>query len=69
MTDEQWVWLYVNQVLDDEDKLNHMCDSCRDDVTSDTKCIRCGKPICVSESFTDPNFDMERYEKLAHSED
>lgn len=47
-----------------------MCPKCREEVTSSHKCIRCGKDIVEEESFVNPNFDMDRYNKLAgHVED
>jgi predicted amidophosphoribosyltransferase len=67
MTDEQWLWAYIQQAVDDEIKLEGMCPSCREEVTSKTnrRCSRCGKPIHEVESFTNPNFDMDRYNRLA----
>lgn len=48
-----------------------MCPKCREEVTSThKKCTRCGKDIIEQESFVNPNFDMDRYNKLAgHVED
>lgn len=63
MTDEQWVWVYANMALDNDEKLEGMCQSCRDEVTSDKRtCSHCGKTI--EEEFVNPNFDKERFEKL-----
>ena len=64
MSDEQWLWLFVNQRIDVDEKLERMCPECREEVTSGHKCIRCGKDIGVTESFVNPNFDMEKYEML-----
>jgi predicted amidophosphoribosyltransferase len=71
MTDEHWLWLLIHQAVDDDIKLEGMCESCREEVTSNvhTKCSRCGKPISVSESFTNPNFDVDRYNALANGTD
>lgn len=70
MSDEQWLWLFINQRIDADEKLEKMCPKCREEVTSTHKCIRCGKDIIESESFVNPNFDMDRYNKLAgHVED
>ena len=65
MSDEQWLWLFINQKIDADEKLEKMCPKCRDEVTSDHKCIRCGKDIIIEESFVNPNFDMDRYNELA----
>ena len=65
MTDEQWLWLFVNQRIDSEEKLEHMCPKCRSEVTSKDRCMRCGTHINVAESVRNPNFDIDRYNKLA----
>lgn len=65
MSDEQWLWLFVNQRIDIDEKLEKMCPKCREEVTSTQKCIRCGKDITESESFVNPNFDMDRYNRLS----
>ena len=70
MSDEQWLWLFVNQRIDIDEKLEGMCPKCKEEVTSSKKCTRCGKDINEEESFINPNFDMDRYNKLAgHVED
>lgn len=70
MSDEQWLWLFINQRIDADEKLEQMCSKCREEVTSDQKCIRCGKDIIEGESFVNPNFDMDRYNELSdHVED
>ena len=42
-----------------------MCPKCREEVTSGHKCIRCGKGIIEQETFVNPNFDIEKYNRLA----
>lgn len=43
-----------------------MCPTCRDEVTSGKhKCIRCGKEFSEDDSFVNPNFDIEKYNRLA----
>lgn len=66
MSDEQWLWLFVNQRIDADEKLERMCPKCREEVTSgNKKCIRCGKTIIEQESFVNPNFDIDKYNRLA----
>jgi hypothetical protein len=65
MSDEQWLWLFVNQRIDVDEKLEKMCPKCRDEVTSPHKCTRCGKDIITEETFINPNFDMDRYNELS----
>lgn len=68
MSDEQWLWLFVNQRIDADEKLEKMCPKCREEVTSEHRCIRCGKEIIEHESFINPNFDMDRYNMLAEAD-
>lgn len=73
MTDEQWLWLFANEALDADEKLDCMCPACQGDVTSNNKCIRCGKPLgrrrFGKADFVNPNFDAERFEALANGTD
>lgn len=73
MTDEQWLWLFANEALDADEKLDHMCPSCRSDATSGNRCIRCGKPLggrrFGKADFVNPNFDPERFDALANGTD
>lgn len=70
MTDEQWLWLFANQSLDNDEKLESMCDDCRNEVTSKVRCTRCGKVISNNnddtqeETFVNESFDMEKYEAM-----
>ena len=68
MSDEQWLWLFVNQRIDADERLEKMCPKCREEVTSEHRCIRCGKEIIEQESFINPNFDMDRYNMLAEAD-
>lgn len=68
MSDEQWLWLFVNQRVDADERLEKMCPKCREEVTSEHRCIRCGKEIIEQESFINPNFDMDRYNMLAEAD-
>ena len=64
LTDEQLVWLFINQLVDNDEKLERMCPDCRDEVTSKCKCTRCGKPMLPHdeyETFVNPNFNEEEY--------
>ena len=65
MSDEQWLWLFIHQRIDTDEKLSKMCPKCREEVTSSHRCIRCGKDIIEEESFVNPNFDMDRYNELS----
>ena len=66
MSDEQWLWLFVNQSIDSDEKFESMCPDCQNEVTSGVKkCIRCGKEINGGDSFVNPNFDIDKYNRLA----
>lgn len=72
MTDEQWLWLFINQAIDTDEELEGMCDDCRSEVTSTNRCSRCGKIISVREGHSgsdvetgiNDNFDIDRYEAM-----
>lgn len=67
MTDGQWLWLFINQIIDNEEHLEKMCPECRSEATSNNKCIRCGKVLTNDEDkFVNPNFDADRFERLSH---
>ena len=68
MTDGQWLWLFVNQVIDNEEQLEKMCPDCRNEVTSTHKCVRCGKVLAnkSEDMFINPNFDRSRFERLSN---
>lgn len=68
MSDGQWLWLFVNQLIDNEETLEKMCPECRDEATSNKKCIRCGKVLADNEEdvFINPNFDASKFERLSH---
>lgn len=69
MTDGQWLWLFVNQIIDNEEHLEKMCPDCRSEATSTHKCIRCGKVLTKDEDrFINPNFDASRFERLSRSD-
>ena len=70
MSDEQWLWLFVNQSIDSDEKFESMCPDCQNEVTSGAKkCIRCGKEINGGDSFVNSNFDMAKYNRLASIDD
>lgn len=66
MTDEQWLWIFANQSLDTDEKLENMCPECRNEVTQH-RCIRCGKKLSEhseGETYINKNFDEAKYEAL-----
>ena len=70
MTDEQWLWLFVNQLIDSEEHLEKMCPECKDEAISGKRCIRCGKVLTDdNDRFINPNFDRSKFEELSNGED
>ena len=41
-----------------------MCPDCRNEVISNNKCTRCGKPLTHIDDDVSTTFDMDRYERL-----
>jgi len=68
MTDEQWLWLFVNQLIDTDEQLEKMCGKCKDEVVSDNKkCIKCGCNLDHDdECFKNPSFDSSRFDTLSN---
>lgn len=64
MSDEQWLWLFINQQIDNDEKLEHMCPECRNAVISHNKCTRCGKPLTEKAEEVSTTFDEEKYNRL-----
>jgi len=65
MTDEQWLWLSINMDIDSDIKLEGMCEKCKTSAYNGRdKCSSCGDPI-DKVGFKNPNFDNEKYERLA----
>jgi hypothetical protein len=71
MTDEQWVWLFINESIDKDEQFEGMCDECKREVTSVRRCNRCGKVLANSDEdkFVNPNFDSSKFDKLSNGED
>lgn len=72
MTDEQWLWLFINQAVDADEELEGMCDDCRHEVTSTNRCSRCGKTLAPKgdyvgndiETGVSSSFDIDKYEAM-----
>ena len=52
-------------MIDNDEKLESMCDECITEVTSKNTCSRCGKKISKTDSFINPNFDINKFNKLS----
>lgn len=70
MTDEQWVWVFANMSLDNDEKLEHMCEKCVDRSTSGEYCVVCGEHLDMRTrngllDNVNINFDMAKFEKCA----
>lgn len=66
MTDEQWLWVYANWALDNDEELEGMCPDCQEKAMEHNKCSRCGVTLSsASDKFVNPNFDPKRFEELS----
>lgn len=63
MTDEQWLWLFVNDAVDTDEKMEHICDKCKSEITSN-RCTRCNKLINTGDNFINPNFNKSKFDGL-----
>lgn len=60
------MWIYCNIQIDLEEKIESMCDSCKEDVQDANKCIRCGDSITSSNiPIVNRSFDDDLFNKLA----
>ena len=50
--------------VDADEQMEKMCSKCKEEVTSDKSCTRCGKDIDNEETFINPNFDHNRFNRL-----
>ena len=68
MTDEQWVWLFLNEAIDSDEQFEQLCPTCQREVSSGKhNCPRCGKVLSKrgsEDSFINPNFDVNRFNQL-----
>jgi hypothetical protein len=60
MTDGQWLYMITNMMVDDEEEFEKLCGKCKSD-SKEPKCPGCGKS---KDTYINPNFDEERFEKL-----
>ena len=57
--------MYVHQAIDHDEMMESLCVKCKNEVTSDDKCMRCGKVRTENDSFVNPNFNYEKFNDLA----
>ena len=67
MTDEQWLWVYVNMAIDDDENKEHMCNRCIEESASNDTCIRCGKTL-HKDSFTNHNIDVDKFNRMSEED-
>ncbi len=53
--------------LDREDEEKNMCPVCVEE-SKQKKCIKCGKNLDMFEDEGNPNFDLDKFEKLKSGE-
>ncbi len=65
MTDRDYLWCALNLLLDDEQALNALCPSCREQAHS-SSCPVCG--TLVSDRGENAGFDTAKFERLRRGE-
>lgn len=63
MTDREYLWCALNLLLDDEEKLDGLCPSCRAEALGN-RCAVCGTPLGDCSGGENAGFDSGRYEVL-----
>jgi len=63
MTDRDYLWCLLQMTLDEEEKLERMCPTCRMEALEE-RCPVCGVPMSSGEGMHNAAFDEERYLRL-----
>lgn len=63
MRDRDYLWCLVNELLDQEERLEGLCPACRARAEEE-RCPACGAPVGDSGAGVNPAFDMERFLRL-----
>lgn len=66
MTDRDYLLCALHLLLDEEERLGHLCPSCRD--AAEHCCPVCGTPLADTEGGGNPDFDQNRFEALKRGE-
>lgn len=51
--------------IDMDERIEGMCDKCKQEIQENNRCNRCGEEIKEEIYFTNKNFDEERFKALA----
>lgn len=63
MTDRDYLWCAVNLLLDEEERLNGLCPSCRASAVS-PHCPACGTAMADVSGGENQSFDVGRFDQL-----
>lgn len=63
MTAREYLYCLLQQWLDEEEKLERLCPTCRAQA-QEKRCACCGAPLSESSGMKNASFDMERYCKM-----
>ena len=63
LLDREYLWCALNLLLDDEERLAHMCPTCRAGALEE-RCPVCGAPAAGTAAGENAAFDQARYERL-----
>ena len=67
MTDRDYLFCALHLLLDEEEKLDALCPSCRERAEEE-RCPVCGDLIDRSGAGINPAFDSERFERMKRGE-
>lgn len=63
MKSRDYLWCLVNQILDDEEELGHLCPACRARAEEE-RCPACGVQVWSVSAGVNTSFDMERFQAM-----
>ena len=67
MTDRDYLLCALHLILDEEERLNHLCPGCRQRIEEE-RCPVCGEPAAQSKAGVNLAFDVERFERMKRGE-
>ena len=67
MTDRDYLLCALHLILDEEERLDRLCPSCRVQAEEE-RCPVCGEPMSQGKAGINPAFDVERFERMKRGE-
>ncbi len=67
MLERDYLWCALNMMLDDEERLDGLCPSCRS-LAERGCCPSCGGQVSRKSAGVNVTFDLERFERMRRGE-